>query len=47
MILLRDQIRDVLGTDPLAAAGLGRWFATALAVYRNGLFLPSDDQVDR
>jgi AcrR family transcriptional regulator len=37
VLILRDRIREVLGADPLSAAGARRWGAEALAVYRNGL----------
>lgn len=38
VLLLRDQLADVLGADPLSAQGMARWFAEALAVYRDGVF---------
>ncbi|HEX5493980.1 MAG TPA: TetR family transcriptional regulator [Mycobacteriales bacterium] len=37
VLLLRDQLADVLGADPLSAEGLARWFAEALAAYRDGV----------
>lgn len=38
LLLLRDQLKDVLGIDPLSRDGMARWAAQALAVYRDGLF---------
>jgi AcrR family transcriptional regulator len=37
VLILRDRIREVLGADPLSAAGARRWGAEVLAVYRGGL----------
>jgi TetR/AcrR family transcriptional regulator, regulator of cefoperazone and chloramphenicol sensitivity len=39
MVLLRPQITQVTGTDPLARDGLLRWSAEAFDVYANGLFV--------
>ncbi|MBG0815751.1 TetR/AcrR family transcriptional regulator [Planomonospora sp. ID82291] len=38
LLLLRDQLADVLGVDPLAPEGAGRWAEEVLSVYRDGLF---------
>ncbi len=40
-ILLREQIHAALGFDPVEGAGLQRWAATALEVYRQGIFNPA------
>ncbi len=37
VIILRGHLTDVLGVDPLSAAGLRRWGAEVLAIYREGL----------
>jgi TetR/AcrR family transcriptional regulator, regulator of cefoperazone and chloramphenicol sensitivity len=37
VLILRDRIREVVGADPLSAAGARRWGAEVLAVYRDGL----------
>lgn len=37
VLILRDRLADVLGTDPLSPDGIQRWGAQALAVYRGGL----------
>lgn len=37
VLLLRDQIADVLGLDPLSAEGMGRWAGELLTVYGGGL----------
>lgn len=44
LLLLREQVRAVLGTDPLSAEGMTRWAAQALAVYRDGLFAAEEAQ---
>jgi AcrR family transcriptional regulator len=40
VVILRDRIREVLGTDPLSGEGLRRWGAEAMAIYRGGLAAP-------
>jgi TetR/AcrR family transcriptional regulator, regulator of cefoperazone and chloramphenicol sensitivity len=40
VLLLRDQLTEVLGVDPLAPDGLRRWLTEAMDVYRDGLFAP-------
>ncbi|MGI5171603.1 TetR/AcrR family transcriptional regulator [Spirillospora sp. CA-253888] len=37
VLLLRDGLADVLGTDPLSPEGMAAWTAEALAVYTSGL----------
>jgi AcrR family transcriptional regulator len=37
VLMLRDRLADVLGTDPLSGAGLRRWGAEVTAVYQGGL----------
>jgi len=37
MLILRDRIREPLGIDPLSAAGVRRWGAEVLAVYRDSV----------
>ncbi len=41
MILLRDQIAAVLGTDPLAGEGLATWSEQVLDVYAHGIMADS------
>ena len=41
VLILRDRIREVLGVDPLSAAGLRRWGGEVLAVYRDGIGEPA------
>ncbi|MBI1376931.1 MAG: TetR family transcriptional regulator [Frankiales bacterium] len=40
LVLLRDQVADVLGVDPLTPGGMGRWAADAVAAYTHGVFIP-------
>lgn len=37
VLILRDRLFDVLGVDPLSAAGMRRWGAEAFSIYRDGL----------
>jgi AcrR family transcriptional regulator len=37
VLLLREQLAGVLGTDPLSAAGMARWGREMLAIYAAGL----------
>jgi AcrR family transcriptional regulator len=37
VLILRDRLADVLGTDPLSPGGIRRWGAQVLSVYRGGL----------
>lgn len=37
VLLLRDQLTEVLGVDPLSQEGMERWAAEVLAVYASGL----------
>jgi AcrR family transcriptional regulator len=36
VLILRTHLRDVLGVDPLSAAGMRRWGAEVLSIYRAG-----------
>ncbi|GIH24215.1 putative transcriptional regulator, TetR family protein [Acrocarpospora phusangensis] len=38
LLLVRDQLAEVLGVDPLGAEGMARWAGEALTVYREGIF---------
>lgn len=38
VVLLRDQLRDTLGFDPLSPAGVERWGALATSVYAMGVW---------
>lgn len=37
VLILRDRVREVLGVDPLSVAGMRRWGAEALSIYRDGV----------
>ncbi len=37
MLILREQIAGILGTDPLTAAGMNRWSETVLDAYTHGV----------
>jgi TetR/AcrR family transcriptional regulator, regulator of cefoperazone and chloramphenicol sensitivity len=41
VLLLREHLTDVLGTDPLSAAGMARWGREMLAIYATGLLAAS------
>jgi TetR/AcrR family transcriptional regulator, regulator of cefoperazone and chloramphenicol sensitivity len=41
VLILRDRLREVLGVDPLSAAGMRRWGTEVFAVYRDGLGGPA------
>lgn len=41
VMMLRDQLREVLGVDPLSQAGLERWGATVTPLYYSGLPEPT------
>jgi TetR/AcrR family transcriptional regulator, regulator of cefoperazone and chloramphenicol sensitivity len=41
VLLLRDQLTDVLGVDPLSRDGIRRWTAEMLAIYGGGLREPA------
>jgi TetR/AcrR family transcriptional regulator, regulator of cefoperazone and chloramphenicol sensitivity len=43
VLLLRDQLVEVLGVDPLTPEGMARWAHQALAVYRDGLLAEETD----
>jgi hypothetical protein len=40
VLLLREHLTDVLGTDPLSREGLARWAREVLAIYAAGLITP-------
>jgi len=43
VVILRAHLADVLGIDPLSAAGMRRWGAEVLSIYRDGLrAVPTD-----
>jgi hypothetical protein len=42
-MLLRQQITDVTGTDPLSREGLAGWTAVVMDVYTGGVFAPPPD----
>ncbi|HEY7607140.1 MAG TPA: TetR family transcriptional regulator [Actinomycetes bacterium] len=44
VLLLREQLSDVLGVDPLGGQGLVRWTDELLSVYRDGLFARKESQ---
>jgi AcrR family transcriptional regulator len=37
MLLMRERVAEVLGTDPFTAEGMRRWATEVLAIYDNGL----------
>jgi len=37
VLMLRRRVAEVLGVDPLTAAGMERWATEAFAIYRDGL----------
>ena len=39
VVLLRDQLHEVIGIDPLARSGMERWTAQVLEVYTRGVLL--------
>ena len=45
VLLLREHLADVVGTDPLSAAGMARWGREMLAIYAAGLLAaPAGDE---
>ena len=47
VVLLRDQLRSVLGVDPLTPRGTERWTAQILESYTRGVFvLPADTSAE-
>lgn len=47
VVLLRDQLRSVLGVDPLTPRGTERWTAQILELYTRGVFvLPADTSAE-
>jgi hypothetical protein len=48
VVILRTRLGDVLGIDPLSAAGLRRWGVEVLSIYRGGLTaVPPDPAYSR
>ncbi len=45
VLLLRDHLTDVLGTDPLSGPGMARWAGEVLTIYGAGLLAGSHDGV--
>ena len=39
VVLFREQLRAVLGTDPLAGSGMDRWTAQVMDIYSHGVFV--------
>lgn len=37
VLILRERLREVLGVDPLSAAGMRRWGAEVMSIYRDGI----------
>lgn len=44
VLLLRDQLTEVLGVDPLSGEGMARWASEVLAVYAAGLLPPAEQE---
>lgn len=42
VLILRDRLREVLDADPLSAAGMRRWGAEVLSIYRGGIGAPPE-----
>jgi AcrR family transcriptional regulator len=47
VLLLREPLADVLGEDPLSAAGMARWGREMLAIYAAGLMVPPEGEGGR
>ncbi len=47
LLVLREPLADVLGTDPLSAKGMTRWAAEVARIYRDGAFVVPEDEVGR
>jgi AcrR family transcriptional regulator len=47
VVILRARLGDVLGIDPLSAAGLRRWGTEVLSIYQAGLTAAPTDKLDR
>lgn len=43
VLTLRPRLTELLGIDPLSAAGMKRWAGEVFAIYRDGLVSSSDD----
>lgn len=37
VLILRERLREVLGVDPLSGAGMRRWGAEVMSIYRDGI----------
>lgn len=46
VVILRTHLADVLGADPLSAAGMRRWGAEVLSIYQGGLTAAPTDKLD-
>jgi AcrR family transcriptional regulator len=44
VLLLREPLAEVLGADPLSAAGMARWGREMLAIYAAGLMAPPEGE---
>ena len=44
VLILRSRLREVLGIDPLSAAGMRRWGTEVLSIYRHGLGAVTPDR---
>ncbi len=47
VVLLREQVTQVLGVDPLGRPGLRRWGNTVMEIYRDGAFVHPDETMGR
>lgn len=43
VLLLRDQLRAVVGVDPLSGDGAARWTRVVLDAYRDAVFVPREE----
>lgn len=43
VLLLRDHLTDILGTDPLTGEGMARWAREGLAIYAGGLLTTPEE----
>ncbi len=39
VVLFREQLRAVLGADPLAGSGMDQWTAQVMDIYSHGVFV--------
>ena len=47
VVLLREQVTQVLGVDPLGRPGLRRWGQAVMEIYRDGAFADPDETTGR